>query len=108
MGWSLVGRPTQIMNDEVVYQKGWEWLRFRKAPGIAGVSDGPGSCNNEFIFDRPDPSRDIPRTLKMMEEAGKLKDPETLAMAQLKMEEAKSIKPGPTADYQKEGHPLDI
>ena len=96
------------MSEEVVYQKGWEWLRFRKAPGIAGVSDGPGSGNDEFIFDRPNPAKDIPRTLKMMEDAGKLKDPDTIAMARLKMEEAKSMKPGATADYQKGGHPLDI
>ena len=96
------------MSEEVKYQKGWEWLRFRKAPGIAGVSDGPGSGINEFVFDRPDPARDIPRTLKMMEEAGQLKAPDTMEMAKLKMEEAKSTKPGPKADYQKEGHPLDI
>jgi len=94
------------MSEQVVYQKGWEWLADHKAPGIAGLSDGPGSGKHEFVYDRPRPKQDIPRTLAMMEEAGKLKKPADLAMAKLKYEEAKTM-PDSKIDYQKGGHPLD-
>ena len=83
-----------------------EILRTRRFPGLSGLSDGPGSCNNELVFDRPDPAKDIPLTLKKMEADGKLNTPESIKAAKIKLEESKKmINSG--IDYQKGGHPLD-
>lgn len=83
-----------------------EMLRLRKAPGVSGVSDGPGSCANEFVFDRPDPVKEGQRILRMMEEKGQLRDPKMMRAAQIKMDALKN-RPPEKVDYQKEGHPLD-
>jgi hypothetical protein len=77
-----------------------------KFPGVSGVTDGPGSCNGELIFDRPNPPKDIALTLKRMEADGKLRDPDAMVDAKTKLDEAKS-KPFVKVDYGKEGHPLD-
>lgn len=84
-----------------------EILRTRQFPGVANVSDGPGSCSKELIFDRPDMQKDIPLTIKKMEESGQLKDPKMRAIATMKLEKAKKMGPS-KIDYQKEGHPLDV
>jgi len=82
-------------------------MQFRPTShAIHGVSDGPGSCSNELIFDRPNPKKDIPITVKKMEEAGQLKDPSMMAIAKMKMEKAKNM-PVEKVDYQKGGHPLE-
>ena len=83
-----------------------EIIESRQFPGVVGTSRGPGSGNNELVFDRPDPAKDIPLTLKKMEEAGQLKDPKLAKFAKMKMEAAKKM-PHQTIDYQKTGHPLD-
>ena len=79
----------------------------RKMPACHGLSDGPGvASSRELIFDRPNPKRDIPITLRKMEEAGQLKNPGTLAFAKMKMEKSKHM-PDSKTDYQKGGHPLE-
>lgn len=83
-----------------------EILRTRKCPGIAGCSTGPGSGSNELVFDRPDPAKDIPLTLRKMEEAGQLKDPAAMQAAMIKMRAAKT-KQYKRVDYGKEGHPIE-
>ena len=83
-----------------------EILRTRQFPGVAGLSSGPGSGQNELVFDKPDPAKDIPITLKIMEQNGQLKDPDTLRMARIKMEAAKRM-PRQNIDYQKTGHPVE-
>lgn len=73
---------------------------------IAGVSDGPGSGNNELHFDKPNPATDIPLTLKKMEAAGQLNTPEAKRIADIKMRVARASKPLKT-DYQITGHPAE-
>jgi hypothetical protein len=73
---------------------------------VHGCADGPGSCVNEMVFDRPDPAKDIALTLKRMEQDGKLNNPELRAAAASKLEEAKNSV-HEKVDYGKDGHPLD-
>jgi len=47
-----------------------EMLEARQAPGVIRTNDGPGSCKNELIFDRPDPAKDIPLTLRRWKRMG--------------------------------------
>ena len=78
--------------------------------GVHGLSEGPGSCSNETVFDRPDPLKECTRIAKMMEADGKLKDPKTkwaveTKLAGLKKKERFRKK----LDYQKNSgadHPL--
>ena len=78
-----------------------------KAPGVCRTSRGPGSCSNELIFDRPNMKKDIPLTLKKMEESGGfVGKPDSVRAARIKLEEAKAM-PDSTVDYQKVGHPLE-
>lgn len=79
---------------------------LRRPPSLKGMSDGPSSCNSELIFDRPDPAKDIPLTLKKMEDAGQLNDPSAMAAAKVKMDEAKGME-RQNIDYQIKGHPLE-
>lgn len=84
-----------------------EMLRLRRAPGVAGVETGPGSCSRELVFNRPDPAKDIPLTLRKMEEAGKFKNnPELARLADVKFKESKG-KQYDKVDYAKGGHPLN-
>ena len=83
-----------------------EMIRLRQPPGLAGVSDGPGSGIHEMVFDRPDIHKEIPMTLAKMEAAGRLKDPSAMAAAKVKMDSLKH-KPREKLDYQKGDHPLD-
>jgi len=83
-----------------------EILRTGKAPGVAGCSTGPGSGQNELIFDRPDAVKDGRIILGRMERDGKFKNPVTLAAAQTKWKAVNSRKVE-KIDYGKDGHPLD-
>jgi len=94
-----------ICPDCVVLKQKAESKR-KASPWLKGVSSGPGSCSNESIFDRPDPAKDIPLTLKRMEADGKLRDPHTMWAAKVKFDEAKRM-PHSKIDYQKSAHPLD-
>ena len=77
-------------------------------PGVAGVSDGPGSCNNEMIFDRPDAKKDIELTCKKMEANGTfLRNPKMKALAEYKWKKAQTMS-YQKADYQKTGVPGGI
>jgi hypothetical protein len=82
-----------------------EMLRLRQPPNVAGADTGPGSGSNELIFDRPYPPKDIPLTLKKMEQAGQLNTPNAIANAKIKMEGLKK-KVYRKVDYDKGGHPL--
>jgi hypothetical protein len=84
-----------------------EMLEARKAPGVAGVETGPGSCSNEFVWARPDPKKDIPMTLRKMEAAGQLKNPDTMRAAMIKYR-ASQQKEYAKIDYDKHGHPVDF
>jgi len=85
-----------------------EMLRLRQAPaGLTSDGAGRGRRGHELVFDRPDPARDIPETLRRMEDNGYFKKhPDALASAEVKFREAKYHRPQ-HVDYQKEGHPLD-
>lgn len=64
------------------------------------------SYGHEMVFDRPNPSKDIPETLKRMEASGGLKTPSAIAAAKVKIASVKGRDYG-KVDYQKEGqHPL--
>jgi len=80
--------------------------RIIDIPAYHGLESGPGCGSNEMVFSRPDPQKDIPLTLKKMEEAGRLNTPELRAAAQIKYDEAKNIISG-GIDYDKVGHVLD-
>ena len=83
-----------------------EIIESRQFPGLAGVSDGPGSGANEIVFDRPDVAKETEITLRKMEAEGQIKDPKVAASAKKYLSELKA-KPPRKLDYQKEGHPLD-
>jgi len=70
-------------------------------------SDGPGSFSKEKVYDLPDPRKEILMDLKAMEDAGAHHDPDTRHFMAVKRQEALEMKPGPRADYQKEGHPIE-
>jgi len=78
--------------------------------GVAGLSDGPGSCAYEGVFDRPDPLKECQMTAKKMEEAGQLKNPKIRAAVNLKLKKLKEQAPlRQKVDYQKNSgaeHPL--
>lgn len=79
---------------------------WRNVPWAHGLSDGPGSCVNECVFNRPDIEKETRIALKGMEDAGKLDTPEKRHQAEVLMESAKNYR-GPKLDYEKGGHPLD-
>ena len=84
-----------------------EMIRLGQAPACVRMTDGPGSCSHELIFDRPNPHKDIPHTLKQMELDGKFhNNPSAMAAATIKFDEAKNTPPS-NVDYEKGGHPLD-
>ena len=62
-----------------------EMLAARRAPGLSGMTDGPGSGNKELVWARPDPKKDIPLTLKVMEESGQLNNSASIAAANIKL-----------------------
>ena len=93
-------------NDNYMCKKCMDSGIKMRPPAAHGLSDGPGSSVNELVFDRPNMKKDIPLTLKRMEQDGKLTSPDTMRAAQLKYEESKSL-PDEKIDYQKGGHPLD-
>ncbi len=84
-----------------------EMLEARQAPGLSGMSDGPGSGSKEFVWARPDPKKDIPLTLQKMEEAGQLKDPASIRAARIKLK-ASQEKVYEKVDYDKDGHPAEL
>lgn len=71
-----------------------------------GLSDGPGSSVGQLVFDRPNMKKDIPLTLRRMEQDGKLNNPDSMKAAMLKYKESQSL-PDEKIDYNKGGHPLD-
>ena len=84
-----------------------EILESRQFPGIAGVSDGPGSSSNEMVFNRPDMEKETRLTLRAMENAGQLDSPDKVEWAKAAMDYAKNT-PQRKVDYEKPGeHPLD-
>ena len=85
-----------------------EMIRLRQAPaGITADRAGRGRRGHELVFDRPNPAKDIPETLKRMEEGGYFqKHPDALASANVKFEESKHMIDS-AVDYQKGGHPLE-
>ena len=77
-------------------------------PGLAGCSSGPGSGANEAVFNRPDPLKECRLALKKTEEAGQLRDPRKMAMAEAKLKSLKAQEPHrQKKDYDKSGHPLE-
>lgn len=77
--------------------------------GIKGVTDGPGSGNNQMCFNRPDIPKEMRLTFKRMEEAGKFKKhPELAAQAKmlLRNAEARALTER-KLDYDKGDHPDD-
>jgi len=85
-----------------------EMIRLRSAPaGLTSDGAGRGRGCHELVFDRPDPKRDIPETLRRLENDGYFrKHPDALASANVKFAEAK-YHGDSRVDYQKGGHPLD-
>lgn len=84
-----------------------QWRNVPPAPSLIRMSDGPGSGNNEMIFDRPDVAKEMEITFRGMEAQGKFaNDPARAATAKRLLEEAKS-KIKVDIDYQKGWHPLD-
>lgn len=83
-----------------------EIIESRQFPGLAGMSDGPGSARNEIVFDRPDTAKETEITFREMERNGQLNDPKVATAAKKYLETLKA-KPPRKLDYQKEGHPLD-
>lgn len=83
-----------------------EILRTRQFPGIAGLSDGPGSGATEVHFNKPDAKKEVLRVLRDMEDSGKLKDPKMREAAMTKWNAVKDL-PKPSVDYGKTGTALD-
>jgi hypothetical protein len=82
-----------------------EIIRSGHPPGKIGGKKGPGSCNWEKVFSRPDPVKDMTIDAKRLEESGQM-TPETAKWAKAKIEAAKA-RPSDPVDYDKVGHPLD-
>jgi hypothetical protein len=82
-----------------------EILKERRFPGVR-CGTGPGSSENEMVWDRPDVAKETRLTLKKMEENGALKTDKDWRAAKILLEANSKIKP--TRDFQKEGKgPLD-
>ena len=58
--------------------------------------------NKKFHFDKQDLAKEVPATLRSLEDAGRLNNPRAIAAARKKMEECKD---SPVIDYQVHGHP---
>lgn len=95
--------PEEEKREETKLEK---MLRERRPPAVHGCSDGPGSCVNEIVFDRPDVEKETRLALRSMEDCGRLNTPEAKRNAALAMQRAKDYV-GPKVDYGKDGHPLD-
>ena len=83
-----------------------KWPKPMGAPAIHGCSTGPGSYENEMVYDRPDKAKEVRLTLQKMEAAGQLNDPQTRRYAEIYYDGVKNMKPE-KLDYQKGDHPLD-
>ena len=80
---------------------------YLRAPHLAGMSDGPSSCNNEMVFNRPDVAKETRMTLSAMEDAGRLRDPAKMRGAVALNDWSQNTDHGPNLDYDKGDHPLD-
>ena len=89
---------------------GTKRMVFRQPPAAHGLSDGPGSHVNKGILDRPDPLKECRLTAKVLEDAGRLKDPVKRELVDIKLRALEAQEPTRTKlDYQKKGgeaHPL--
>ena len=81
-------------------------VRIIGAPAVHGCADGPGTCTNELVFDRPDPAKEMQVAFRDMEDSGKLRDPAKMAAAQELLKAAKE-RPKEDVDYGRDGHPID-
>jgi len=79
---------------------------FYRPPVCHGLSDGPGSCVNQIVFNRPDLEKEYRITFQKMEESGRFRDPSVKKQAEFMMDWAKA-QPKEKIDYDKGGHPLD-
>lgn len=88
-----------------------EMLKARQAPGLAGISSGPGSGSTEMVFDRPDKAKEMEITARRMELNGSFKkDPQKGRQMRMLLDHAKARKAAgfqKRLDYQNGDHPLD-